>query len=285
MIKYCPKCGSDLKENFKFCPSCGYQLKEEATNREQTLEVIICNNCGEENSVENYSCSNCGVKLKGGTSGQIIQRKEVKTEVERQSKTLKGNKKSNLNVPAKQLELNKILIIGSGIVVIGLIILLVSGIFDKTESNLQTSNIGQNQSSGFNPSSMQRINELEAKVKANPSDTETLLQLAHLRNDNGLYEEAIINYNEYLNKVPDDADARIDMGVCYYNMGKYEDAKREMIKALEYKPDHQIAHLNLGIVNLASGNLKESKEWFKKAAALNPDSEIGKRAQELLQSH
>jgi len=58
-----------------------------------------------------------------------------------------------------------------------------------------------------------------------------------------------------------------------------------MTKALEYKPDHQIAHLNLGIVNLAASNVEKSKEWLRKAVDLNPNSEIGKRAQELLNSH
>ena len=304
MFKFCPKCGSNLNEDFKFCPYCGYQLnkisepqEEKVTNAgHQTLGVIICDNCGEENSLGNNLCTNCGIKLKEGTLKQKAQR-QVKSPVKekqvhlkqsnKQSKILKGNIQSLPNIPAKQLELKNIFIIGGGIIGVGLVILLFSGVFDKADSSLnnQTTNIGQNQSSGVDPSNLQRINELEAKVKADSSDTETLLQLAHLRNDSGLYEEAITNYKEYLDKVPDNADARVDMGVCYYNLGKYDEAIREMTKTLEYKPDHQIAHLNLGIVNLAAGNLEESKKWLKKAVTLNPDSEIGKKAQELLQSH
>jgi tetratricopeptide (TPR) repeat protein len=311
MFKFCPRCGSDLKEDFEFCPYCGYQLskiskplKEEVTNAgQETLGIIVCENCGEENSVGNNSCSYCGIKLKGGTLKQkshgegrspAKEKQAHLRQSNKQSKTFKSTKQPIPNVPAKQLELKNIFIIGGGIIGVGLIILLFSGVFEKADSGLDNpatnigqdqSSIGQEQSSGVDLSSIPRINELEAKVKANPSDTETLLQLAHLRNDSRFYEEAIINYKEYLDKVPGNADARVDMGVCYYNLAKYDDAKREMEKALEYKPDHQIAHLNLGIVNLAAGNLEESKKWFKKTVELDPNSEIGKKAQELLQSH
>jgi len=300
MFKFCPQCGNNLKEDFKFCPSCGYQLNKvsESLNEEvlnsgnQTSRIIICENCGEENSEENNSCSNCGVKLKGEIGEKIVKssakvRRTHKKQTISQSKTFSGNKQSAINIPVKQLELKKILTIVSGIAAAGLIILILSGVFDKPDSqvNNQTPNTGQNQSSGVDLSSLQRINELEEKVKQNPSDKESLLQLAHLRNDSGFYEQAITNYKEYLDKVPNNSDARVDMGVCYYNLGRYDDAIREMTIALENKPDHQIAHLNLGIVNLAAGNLEKSKEWLRKAVALNPNSEIGKKAQELLQSH
>ena len=88
-----------------------------------------------------------------------------------------------------------------------------------------------------------------------------------------------------MEKNPANADARVDMGVCYYNLKNYPTAIAEMKKALEYSPRHQIAHLNLGIVNLTAGNLEDSKNWFQKAVDIDPDSEVGKRAKELLQSH
>ena len=112
-----------------------------------------------------------------------------------------------------------------------------------------------------------------------------VLQLAHLKNDAGMPEQAIVLYRQYLEKNPKDTDARVDMGVCYYVLKNYPAAISEMKEALKYKPDHQIAHLNLGIVNFAAGNTAESKEWLQKAVDLNPNSDIGKRAQELLNSH
>ena len=84
---------------------------------------------------------------------------------------------------------------------------------------------------------------------------------------------------------PRDADARVDMGVCYYNLGDFNTAITEMETALKYNPHHQIALLNLGIVNLSAGNLEKSKEWLEKAVNENPNTDVGKRAKELLESH
>jgi tetratricopeptide (TPR) repeat protein len=111
------------------------------------------------------------------------------------------------------------------------------------------------------------------------------LHLAHLQQDSKLFEKAIGNYKKYLEKNPKNADALVDMGICFYNLGDYKSAINEMENALKYQPKHQIACLNLGIVNLAAQNIAESKEWFKKTIELNPNSEAGKRAQELLTSH
>ena len=142
-----------------------------------------------------------------------------------------------------------------------------------------------NTNSGVNLNNMQMINDLEAKIKQNPEDYKSLLELAHLKNDSGLFEAAIQNYKTYLDKNPKDADARVDMGVCYFNLRDYPNAIKEMETALTYVPNHQIAHLNLGVVNLSAGNIEKSKEWLKKAYDLNPTSEVGKKAEQLLNNH
>ncbi len=113
----------------------------------------------------------------------------------------------------------------------------------------------------------------------------SLLELAHLKNDSGLFEAAIKNYTTYLAKNPKNADARVDMGVCYFNLQDFPNAIKEMETALKYVPNHQIAHLNLGVVNLSAGNLEKSKEWLKKAYELNPNNEIGQKANQLLNNH
>ena len=132
---------------------------------------------------------------------------------------------------------------------------------------------------------MKAIEDLEAKIKQNPEDYTSLLQLAHLKNDSGLFEAAIINYKLYLEKNPKDADARVDMGVCYFNLKDFTNAIKEMETSLKYAPNHQIAHLNLGVVNLSAGNLEKSKEWLKKAVGIDPTSEVGTKAQQLLNNH
>ena len=129
------------------------------------------------------------------------------------------------------------------------------------------------------------IQELENSVAANPDNMSLTLQLANLFQDELLYEKAIPYYKTYLMMNLKDADARVDLGICYKEIGNFKEAENEMKKALQYDPNHLNAHFNLGIVYLSEGNVQESNKWFKKTVALSPRSEVGKRAQQLLTQH
>jgi tetratricopeptide (TPR) repeat protein len=129
------------------------------------------------------------------------------------------------------------------------------------------------------------IQELENSVAANPDDMSLTLQLANALHDRLFYEKAIPYYKTYLVMNPKDANARVDMGICYKEIGNYIEAESEMKMALHYVPNHLFAHFNLGIVYLSEGNLEESNKWFKRTVALDPNSEVGKRAQQLLSQH
>ena len=232
----------------------------------------FCNECGYKFDKEFKFCPECGTKVQ--TTKNNKNNYSVKDKV-----TSDQEKRLDPKV------LYGILI--SGIIII-ILILLTSGLLDSTpvpnlpvNQNQQETNI----SSGVNLNNMQALNDLEAKIKQNPEDYTSLLQLAHLKNDSGLFEAAIQNYKTYLAKNPKDADARVDMGVCYFNLKDFTNAIKEMETAIKYVPNHQIAHLNLGVVNLSAGNLEKSKEWLKKAYDLNPTSEVGIKAQQLLSNH
>lgn len=229
----------------------------------------FCGNCGFKFDRDYKFCPECGTKV---SANQDINQKSKSTE----------NKVTSTEKD-KQLDTKVIFgIFGVGALAILLIIFSTGG-FDSSGGNTNT--MPPQTGSGVDLGNVQLINELEEKIKLNPEDSKTLLDLAHLKNDSGLYEQAIVNYKTYLEKHPDDADARIDMGVCYFNLKDFENAKSEMLKALEYSPKHQIGHLNLGVVALSSGNLAESKEWFQKAVDIDPNSDVAKRAEELLKSH
>jgi tetratricopeptide (TPR) repeat protein len=316
MTKFCTGCGSKLTDTYKFCPDCGAKiissseddpagLKQSNQNVQASNEfdeALICDNCGEENSVDNIICEGCGIKLKGTIKKKSSQPYKVehnKHNLKRTSKSSKSknskskqhkekpHKKSNSQKQEKQLD-SKFIFMISAIIGGILIILLISfGAFDSKGTAISSINTGNNQStgSGIDLSNIQRINDLEKQLQSNPNNKETLLQLANLKNDSGFFEQAISLYQRYLNIVPSDSDARIDMGVCMYNLGDFDNAILEMKKALDYKPDHQIGHLNLGIVNLTAGNVDEAKKWFQLAVELGPTTEVGKRAKDLLNSH
>ena len=231
----------------------------------------FCIECGYKFDKEYKFCPECGTKVLGSKNSKSNKQESKVSSV--------GEKTLNPKI------LYSILIGGFAIIAI---IILTSGVLDSAPVNtaVMNQNPGQtNTNSGVNLNNIQMINDLEAKIKQNPEDYNSLLQLAHLKNDSGLFEAAIQNYKTYLDKNPKDADARVDMGVCYFNLRDYPNAIKEMETALKYVPDHQIAHLNLGVVNLSAGNLEKSKEWLKKAYDLNPTSEVGIKAQQLLNNH
>ena len=288
-MNYCSECGFKIEGEFKFCPNCGSQIKTlsiSSVRVENAVEVITCNNCGEENLSENSNCFSCGIPLKG-----LKKKKRVNINLYHKKNNRKkfsdsnSSKSKTINSDEKVLDNKKILIISSFVIAIFIIALLMSGVFESgVKSNITEMN-NQSKSSEVSLENLHEINDLENKIKANPGDMESTLHLAHLQQDSKFFEKAINNYKKYLEKNPENADARVDMGICFYNLGDNTSAINEMESALKYQPKHQIAHLNLGIVNLAAQNIEVSKNWFRKTVELNPESEAGKRAQELLTSH
>lgn len=288
-MNYCSECGFKLDGNYKFCPNCGSKVETEINSipepQNNSTKSLLCKNCGEENPIENSVCFSCGVPLGGH---KTKKEREQKTDSKKKSdvKNISDNREKTSN--EKILDNKKILIISAVIFVVFIFALVVSGVFDtgiQTESTQIDNSLANTNSGSVNLSNIEEINELEDKIKTNPEDLESALHLAHLQQDAGLSEKAISNYKKYLAKFPDDADARVDMAICYYNLNEYNTAITEMETAIKYQPKHQIAYLNLGIVNLAAKNIEASKEWFRKTVELDPNSEAGKRAAELMHSH
>jgi tetratricopeptide (TPR) repeat protein len=242
---------------------------------------IICKVCGEENPENAKFCISCGAKI-----GDV----EIKEEIS-----------ADDNQP-KQMEPSKILLFALGAALVGIFILFVAGTFDKVpnvtadagnvSTQQPTGNVNNNSAvdpnnphAGADMEKLKEITELEKIVKENPADHQSLVKLAHLLNDTGFYSKAINKYKEYLAVHPDDADVRVDMGVCYFEIQDFEDAISTMKEALKYQPEHQIAKFNIGIVYYSSGDINKAKEWWKEAIALDPNTDIAKKAQELIDNN
>lgn len=285
-MNYCIECGFKLEGEFKFCPNCGSKITTfngSSLESQNPTNKIICKNCGEENSPEHSVCFSCGVPLIVNKNKSVAGSSKIKDKNNRKKHAIAENKK--VANEEKVLDNKKILIISTAIIVVFIIALITSGVFDSGVTNNVSSVMDQEPVSNINMTNMDEINDLEAKVIDNPDDMESTLHLSHLLQDSGFYEKAITYYQKYLSKNPKNADARVDMAICYYNLNDYNTAINEMETAIKYQPSHQLAYLNLGIVNLAAQNIVASKEWFGKAVELDPNSEAGKRAQELLNSH
>jgi len=227
-----------------------------------------CPACGFKIEPYYKSCPECGLRLSDKRISKNIGK-------------VISNKKE---LPTKTIT---ILIVGG--ILFTVLIMYVSGLFRGPEiDNISLTNISNQNDAQRNQidlNNISRINELEQKIKNNPEDHKSLLDLANLKMDSGLFEQAIQTYKQYLKIHPKDANAIVDMAVCYFNLQNYETALSYMKDALKIEPKHQIAHLNIGVVTLTMGNVSESKEWFKKAVQIDPNSEAGKKAKQLLTSH
>jgi tetratricopeptide (TPR) repeat protein len=138
------------------------------------------------------------------------------------------------------------------------------------------------------------LSPLEQAVAASPRDPAALLNLANGLHDNRAFARAADTYRKYLALVPDNPDARVDLGICCFELARmdtvnpaplYTSAIREMESVLKQTPDHQPAAFNLGVVNLAMGNLQQSNAWFRKAVEINKNSDLGAKAQRMLDQH
>jgi Tfp pilus assembly protein PilF len=140
---------------------------------------------------------------------------------------------------------------------------------------------GQGQQAPAGPS-LDQINAARKAVEAKPNDEAAILNLSHLLHDARMFDQAIVMYQRYLRINPDNPDAQVDLGVCYFSLGQYDAAKKEMLEAVGRHPDHQLGHFNLGIVTLAKGDTTESREWLRKTIAMNPGSTVSRNAETIL---
>lgn len=320
-MQFCFSCGSELKEGFNFCPKCGVSLEVSSgistppiSNEivSESVTVKICEYCGEENPSTAINCKGCGIRItdtpvtttKRTTAISIpekIQPESRGTEQTKQphSKEHKKNKSHHTTritaqTPApqvKQLAIpqSTLLLMFSVLVVGAVIILYASGVFDKADANTSPvtpqGNTNAPANNSVDLSALQQINALRTVVKNDPTNKEKTLELAHLLNDSGFFEEAISFYQKYLSMNPSDPDAIIDMGVCYFNLKNYAVADSVMKTALKINPKHQIGLFNLGIVNLSRGDVATANKWFQECINVNPSSEQAQKARHLLENH
>lgn len=226
---------------------------------------ILCGQCGTELKKDYETCPSCG--------GSIDWSDEFVSQAKEQARKNNQYRRESLKAVASKSVIGWIVVVAMTIIAYEIIQYSGSGSIRKTSIKQEESN---------NAQAVVEIQVLEKRVAANPGDMMQTVQLANLLQDHSFYEKAIRYYKMYLERNPSDADARVDMGICYKELNNLTDAETEMKKALVSAPKHVNAHFNLGVVYRSEGNYKESNEWFRKTVALDPNSEVGRRAQQLL---
>jgi tetratricopeptide (TPR) repeat protein len=94
------------------------------------------------------------------------------------------------------------------------------------------------------------LQALTDKVRQDPNDVASWIQLGHLNFDRNAVPEAIEAYEKALALQPDNAPVRTDLGIMYRRANRPEDAVREFERAIAIDPKLENAHFNKGIVLL-----------------------------------
>ncbi|KAI9166865.1 Tetratricopeptide repeat protein 1 [Paramyrothecium foliicola] len=79
------------------------------------------------------------------------------------------------------------------------------------------------------------------------------------------YSDALVTYQDVLQKMPDlvDPDPRIGIGCCFWQLGFKDDAKYAWERCLEINPDSKVANILLGLYYLdASGHVPVNSDEF-----------------------
>ncbi|MCE1188478.1 MAG: tetratricopeptide repeat protein [Ignavibacteria bacterium] len=299
MPSFCTLCGTALAEGFKFCPNCG-AATENAVVKTVEREMLKCTNCGEDNQLAAVTCAGCGASLQDAAIVKEVVTESVPVKlpptvvapkaapVSKKIEKKPAEKKTAEKKTVRPEKTRLILFIAALAVVAIVVILYTNGVFDHSpalehqQDNVASMPEGKNKVS---LAAMQDIAMLEEKMKTSPDDMESLLSLAHLCNDAGLYDKAIGYYKTYLGRNPKEAEVIIDMGVCFFSLKQYDKADSVMKAAIKLSPNHPIGLYNLGIVNLSRGKMEDAKKWFSLLVEKHPESEQAKQAKELLKSH
>lgn len=311
-FSFCPSCGYDLRKITGIRDSAE---NNDVSNKDRHKgKVVVCDVCGEETTTGSGACLSCGALLTGNEkpadvsadniaedapkvnleqkkiTAQPSQQKKDKPVVQQSAKQQK-HKPAAVPAPAAKQGISpvQIAILVIGLIAAGLLILQISGVFDAAPAVDEHAGHNHEQQGGTNTGvsldQINAINAMESEVLKDTTNSERVLQLAHMLNDSGFDERAIRYYRMYIKSNPGNADAIVDMGVCYFKLKDYITAKAVMRQGLKVNPQHQIAHFNLGIINLSAGSVDSAKIWWQKTIELGPETEIGNKAKQLLNSH
>ncbi|MCZ7555808.1 MAG: tetratricopeptide repeat protein [Bacteroidia bacterium] len=284
----CPACGSALERGASVCDICGEDLTRAAAATADTAPVVpmstapeprnpastatgkpvYCTKCGSGNETGDTYCHSCGSPL-------------------RAAQARKSTKKQPAKVPAPSALFTtpQWIAVCVGSFILGAVV--VAAFFPATDNAAAPAPQGgeTQQAAGDKRPTIAQVNAARDAAAANPSDMGAQLRYANILHDAMMLDQAIAQYKSYLGTVPEDVDARVDLGVCYFEQKKYDEAITEMETALRVNPRHQLGNYNLGIVNLNAGNTAKAIEWFNKAVEIDPNSPYGQNASRIIAEH
>ncbi len=122
------------------------------------------------------------------------------------------------------------------------------------------------------------ITHLRKLVKDDPTNTDTMFELARLLQNSHNPTEALTYYKKGLRIKPDRVDARIDYSLCLFETGRGQDALEQNRIIIRHDPTNAKALYNIGAVHANTG-LKDSAEFYwSRLISIHPDDDLAKQA-------
>jgi cytochrome c-type biogenesis protein CcmH/NrfG len=122
------------------------------------------------------------------------------------------------------------------------------------------------------PVDMARVKELTDKIKKDPKDFDSLVELGNVNFDQKNYDDAIKLYKQALSVRPDALNVRTDMGTAMFYQNKFDDAIATFQETLKQDPNNAQALFNLGVAMLHGKNdPKRAVEYWEKLVETNPN--------------
>ena len=122
------------------------------------------------------------------------------------------------------------------------------------------------------PVNMARVQELSSKIKQNPQDFESVVELGNINFDQKNYADAINLYKKALEIRPGALNVRTDMGTAMFYQNHFDDAIAQFQEVLNSDPKDAQALFNLGVAMLHGKNdPKRALEYWEKLVETNPD--------------
>jgi len=116
------------------------------------------------------------------------------------------------------------------------------------------------------------LKELTAKIKQNPRDFDSIVELGNLNFDQKNYDDAIKLYQKALEVRPEALNVRTDMGTAMFYLDHFDDAIAEFQKVLKADPNNAQSLFNLGVAMLHGKNdTKRALEYWEKLVETNPN--------------
>lgn len=111
--------------------------------------------------------------------------------------------------------------------------------------------------------------DLEKFKHVNPQDVEGFLDRGIEKMEEGLFQEAITDFDEVIRLIEDYSNAYYLRGICYTELDSLTLAEKDLNKAIEIYPVFAPAYTQLGMIYWRKDDIKKSKNYFDKAYELD----------------